>query len=77
MTGTFTRKVTALALAFAFALAVFAFAFALGVPRWWWYVFGASGTRAIRLIVANSFAIGTNSSPGPLAHCAGVQSRLG
>ena len=63
MTGTFTGKVTALALAFAFALAVFAFAFALGVPRRWWYVFGASGTRAIRLIVANSFAIGANSSP--------------
>ena len=63
MAGTFTGKVTALALAFAFALAVFAFAFALGVPRRWWYVFGASGTRAIRLIVANSFAIGANSSP--------------
>ena len=63
MTGTFTEKVTALALAFAFALAIFAFAFALGVPRRWWYVFGASGTRAIRLIVANSFAIGANSSP--------------
>ena len=63
MTGTFTGKVAALALAFAFALAVFAFAFALRVPRRWWYVFGASGTRAIRLIVANSFAIGANSSP--------------
>jgi hypothetical protein len=63
MTGTFTGKVTALALAFAFALAVFALAFTLGFPRRWWYVFGASGTRAIRLIVANSFAIGANSSP--------------
>ena len=63
MAGTFTGKVAALALAFTFALAVFAFAFALGVPRRWWYVFGASGTRAIRLIVANSFAIGANSSP--------------
>ena len=65
MAGTFTGKVTALALAFAFALAAvfaFAFAFALGIPRRWWYVFGASGTRAIRLIVADSFAIGADSS---------------
>ena len=63
MTGDFSRKVAALALAFTFALAVFAFAFALRVPRLWWYMFGASGTRAIRLVVADSFAIGTNCSP--------------
>ena len=60
MTGAFTRKVTALAFTLA---AVFAFAFTLGVPRRWWYVLGASGTRAIRLIMANSSAIGPNSSP--------------
>ena len=63
MARSFSGKVAALTLAFAFALTVFAFAFALGVPRRWWYVFGASGTRAIRLVVANSFAIGANSSP--------------
>jgi hypothetical protein len=63
MTGTFSRKVAVLALAFAFALAVFAFAFAFRVPRRWWYVFGASGTRAIRLIMADSFAVGANCSP--------------
>ena len=63
MTGPFSRKVIALALAFTFDLAVFAFAFAFRVPRLWWYMFGASGTQAIRLVMADSFAIGANCYP--------------
>ena len=60
MPGSLARKVIALALAFTFALAVFAFALAFKVPRRWRYMFGATGTWAIGLMMAEPLAIRTN-----------------
>ena len=62
MPGSLTRKVIAPALAFTLALGIFAFALAFTIPRRWWYMFGAAGTRAIGLIMTNPIAIRTRCS---------------